>query len=71
MSILQVNLWTCEICGKTYATKEEVSPFDDPVVGYPSKEEWNFVGPDEKLACPECLRSNQALDSDGTNLKLF
>lgn len=61
MPILQINLWKCEICGKISATEKEVSPFDDPVVCYPVKEEWDFVGSDEKLACPECLKKEEII----------
>ena len=55
MPIIQINLWTCEICGKTYVTHEKTEPFSDPVVSYPTKEVWEYVG-DEKLACPDCVK---------------
>lgn len=59
MSIIQINLWKCEICGKTSMTcDEEVSMYDDPVVE-PPKEGWAYIGEGkgEKLTCPECRAS--------------
>ncbi len=59
MPIYQVNIWVCEVCNKTVSTAEETSPYSDPVIVPPNDEEWDYVGdhPDEKLACPNCVRA--------------
>lgn len=58
MPIYQINIWICDICGKSYQTSVETMPFSDPIVEYPTSEKWEYVGKDidEKLACPECLK---------------
>ena len=54
MPIYQMNLWICEVCGTCATTTEEVSPFDDPVVGYPHGQQWKYWSDRETLACPNC-----------------
>lgn len=73
MPIIQVNVWTCEVCNKTLTTAEETSPYTDPVVCPPNDghwgAEWGYLGenPDEKLACPECLaKSRPTPQPDGS-----
>jgi len=60
MPIIQINLWVCEVCGEIYTTVSYTGPCMDPVVDYPTKEEWGYVGEgeDEKLACPNCLQAS-------------
>jgi len=58
MPIYQINLWICEVCSKQFVVATEVWPYSDPTVVPPDGIEWSYVGelPDEKLACPECLK---------------
>jgi hypothetical protein len=57
MPIYQTNLWICEICGRISSTTEEVSPYDDPVINPPNREEWDYIyeNGNEKLICDHCL----------------
>ncbi len=50
MGILQINIWTCEICGKVEITHDETGPYFD-------SNEWDYV--EGKLACPECVKKAQ------------
>jgi len=59
MPVIQINLWICEVCGKLRTTVEETSIYSDPTVVPPGGEKWWFVGPDEKLACPDCLEKEK------------
>ncbi len=58
MAIYQTNTWVCEVCGKIESSTKEVFPYDDPVVE-PNDKVWEYTRefPNEKLACPECLKS--------------
>jgi len=64
MGILQVNMWTCEVCGSMWITQENVSPYSDPVVAPPESwrdgliDIWDYVviDDDEKMACPQCYK---------------
>ena len=64
MAIYQTNVWTCEICGYISFNSFEVGMYDDPVICPPDNEEWDFVGdwPNEKLACPDCLKNHKNKD---------
>lgn len=55
MSVFQINIWTCEICGTTVTMGEGVFPHTDPVVGL-EYENWKYVERDgtEKLVCEIC-----------------
>lgn len=65
MPVYQINMWVCEVCDKTLSTTEETSPYSDPVVKPPNNIEWGYVGdgPNEKLACPECLAAAQTKEA--------
>ena len=62
MPAAQINIWRCEVCGRTELTAEEVRPYCDPVVCPPTG--WGDVAdldavdkqdPDDVLvACPGC-----------------
>lgn len=58
MPIYQTNVWICEVCGKIESSTEEVFPYADPVVIEPNGNVWEYTRdyPNEKLACPECLK---------------
>ena len=58
MSVIQTNLWQCEICGKTETTKEEVFPYDSIVVCATKTSKWEYIMFEEKeyLACVDCIR---------------
>ena len=56
MSVFQVNVWVCDVCGKTETTFEETSPYSDPVVIPPNDKNWDYLD-DERLACQECLEN--------------
>jgi len=62
-----MNIWVCEVCRKVYTTEERTTAFSDPVVIYPTKEEWGFVWVDgeELLACPKHSESFNREGWDG------
>lgn len=55
MSIYQILLFCCEVCGKTRTTVSGAILYDDPVIVCPNNEEWDYTE-DETFACPECLK---------------
>lgn len=58
MPVIQVNIWTCEVCWKTVTTTNDEMPYDDPLIYIPDGENWEYIGdpPNERLACPECIK---------------
>lgn len=60
MSVYQINLFVCEVCGTLTSTLKETSMYDDPVVDPPKGEVWGYTDED-KFACPKCL--NNSVDS--------
>ena len=66
MSVVQVNVWTCDFCGAVASTTEHTDVWSDPVVRYP--EGWGFRSIPEAErkhpcldcadACPECFGEN-------------
>ncbi len=70
MTIYQTNVWICEICGAIESSTEEVFPYGDPVVIEPNGNVWEYTRdyPNEKLACPKCLKKFSNLQEDETPL---
>lgn len=66
MAVYQINVWVCEVCGKTETTSQRTGPYSDPLVEYPNGIEWPDVSVDgkEKLACPECGKKHSCFDED-------
>lgn len=58
MAVYQVNIWTCDGCGVTVTTGEDVCQYDDPVVLL-EHEHWKIIGEigNEKLVCEICQRN--------------
>lgn len=52
MSVLQVNIFTCDVCGLSQAERKDTEVYRDPVVVPP--EGWGTAEDGEKLACPKC-----------------
>lgn len=55
MSVTQINLWTCDLCGKHVAQTERTGPWSDPVVEPP-------VGWDAMLNVPLEHRIHQVMN---------
>jgi len=60
MPIIQINIWICEVCGAIRTASKQVSPFSSVVVDPPG-EEWDYLGEDEKLHCPKCVKDYERL----------
>lgn len=63
MAVYQINIWVCESegCNNVETTSQETDAYSDPVVVPPSG--WDYIEqpdkiPDERLACPFCLKEN-------------
>ena len=58
MVIVQINMFICELCGKTTFVSSETSLYSDPVVEQPANEEWDYVElkHGQYFACPDCLK---------------
>jgi hypothetical protein len=62
MGVLQVNIFSCELCGKLISLYNNVGFYDDPIIIPPK--DWGFIPwndscnklNDEKFVCPECLK---------------
>jgi len=64
VSVVQINLWTCDLCGKRSAQSERTSAYSDPVIVPPAGWRTDLEVPQEKRsdpsfdicdACPECV----------------
>jgi hypothetical protein len=55
MSIYQINLFVCEICGESHTTHEETWLYSDPTVMLTG---WAYL--DELLVCPKCIEEAKA-----------
>lgn len=51
--IIQVNAYICDKCQSTTSLSQQVTIYEDPVVGLPKG--WMEICGD--LVCPECLRT--------------
>jgi hypothetical protein len=55
MSVIQVNVWICELCQALATRQSQVDPFTDPVV-VPPGPGWGYAPINgEPLACPTCM----------------
>jgi hypothetical protein len=70
VSVVQLNVWTCDFCGAAASTLEQTSPWSDPLVVHP--EGWSTleIPPAARKhpslnvgdACPACLRQIALID---------
>ena len=63
MPVIQINVWICEVCGYIATETSHTFPYADPVVEPPNDIEWEYIGADEKLACPACVVKHESQKS--------
>ena len=60
MTVHQITLFVCEVCGKVSTSVEQVDLYSDPMIYPPKDEKWGY--PSTKVSilhCPDCYKKEE------------